>query len=159
MGLGPFPLITIKMARLKALELKRKQYDGGDPLEERRAEDTKRRASQAKDITFDKAAEEYIAAHQSEWSSAKYGKETKRTIARYAYPSFGKLRVRDIDAGMVLRGLEPIWSTKRETARRIRQKLEQIFDWCRAHGYRDGDNPAAWDGNLKHSLADPKKVR
>jgi integrase len=158
MGLGPYPRVKLAEAREEADELYRKIRKGIDPLAEREAEKAKRRTSKAKDITFKDAAKKWYDAHKSEWSSAKYGKEVWQTLDDYAFPIFGKLRVRDIDTGIVLRVLEPIWTTKRETARRIRQKLEQIFDWCKAHGFRDGDNPAAWEGNLKHSLADPKKV-
>ncbi len=54
--------------------------------------------------------------------------------------------------------LEPIWITKTETATRIRQRIEKVFDWCQARGYRSGENPARWDGHLK-GRPEPAKIR
>ena len=57
----------------------------------------------------------------------------------------------------VLRVLEPIWRTKPETAVRVRGRIENVLDWCRARKLRDGANPALWRGHLKHLLPARKK--
>ncbi|MNG46442.1 hypothetical protein D3C71_2080750 [compost metagenome] len=44
--------------------------------------------------------------------------------------------------------LRPIWIEKNETAKRIRGRIETIFDYAKAMGYFVGDNPAEWKGNL-----------
>ena len=49
--------------------------------------------------------------------------------------------------------LRPIWGTKSETASRLRGRVETVLNWAKVNGYRDGENPAAWKGNLEHSLA------
>jgi len=67
----------------------------------------------------------------------------------------GALPVAAIDAGLVVRCLEPIWSAKTETASRVRGRIEAVLDWAKAMGYRRGENPAAWKGNLAHAL--PKR--
>jgi len=59
---------------------------------------------------------------------------------------------------MVLKALEPIWTDKTETARRLRGRIEAILDWAAARSMRTGDNPARWRGLLKHLLPAPEKV-
>jgi len=67
--------------------------------------------------------------------------------------------VRDVDIDLVMKVIEPIWSTKTETARRVRGRIEAILDWARVRGYRSGENPARWRGNVAHLLPDRSKVR
>lgn len=55
--------------------------------------------------------------------------------------------------------LEPIWTTKTETATRVRGRIESVLDWATVSGYRKGDNPARWKGNLDAILPTPTKVR
>lgn len=52
-----------------------------------------------------------------------------------------------------------LWWRKPETASRVRQRIEAVLDWARHRGYRDGENPARWQGNLEHSLPKKTKVR
>ncbi len=54
---------------------------------------------------------------------------------------FGSRPVDQIDSADVLKALSPIWLTKPETARRVRQRIKVVFDWFKAKGYRTGDNP------------------
>src|SRR5690606_9651369 len=35
----------------------------------------------------------------------------------------------------------PIWLTRPETARRVRQRLKTVFDWAKAKGFRSDSNP------------------
>jgi hypothetical protein len=44
--------------------------------------------------------------------------------------------------------LEPIWTTKTETAKRLRGRSESVLAWATVDGYRTGDNPARWKRNL-----------
>jgi len=67
--------------------------------------------------------------------------------------------VAEIDNAMVLEALEPIWTTKTETATRVRQRIEAILDWATARQYRRGDNPARWRGHLDHLLPKPNKLK
>jgi len=63
-----------------------------------------------------------------------------------------------IDTAMVVRVLEPIWTDKTETAKRLRGRIEMILDWATVSKYRSGDNPARWKGHLDYLLADPGKL-
>jgi integrase len=68
------------------------------------------------------------------------------------------LPVAAIDTGLVMRVLEPIWRTKNETASRVRMRVERILSWATTHGYRNGDNPARWQGHLDNLLPPQTKV-
>jgi integrase len=59
----------------------------------------------------------------------------------------------------VLKALEPIWTTKPESASRVRGRIERILDWAKARGFRQGENPARWRGHLDILLAPRAKVR
>jgi integrase len=61
--------------------------------------------------------------------------------------------------GLVLKVLEPIRTTKPETASRVRQRIENVLDFAKVRGYRDGENPARWRGHLDKLLPARSKVR
>ena len=56
-------------------------------------------------------------------------------------PKLGSKRVDQVTTADVMGVLLPIWSTKAETARRLRQRVSAIMKWAIAQGYR-ADNPA-----------------
>jgi len=58
-----------------------------------------------------------------------------------------------------MKTLEPIWSTKTETASRVRGRIESVLDWATVRGYRTGENPARWKGHLDHLLPKRSKVQ
>ena len=59
----------------------------------------------------------------------------------------------------VERVLEPIWKTKTETATRVRSRIENVLDWAKVKGFREGENPAKWRGNLDKVFPRRTKVR
>jgi len=79
------------------------------------------------------------------------------TLKTYASPVMGHLLARDIGLPHVLDVLRPIWTTKTETATRVRARLEAVLDWATTHGYREGLNPARWKGHLDNLL--PKSLK
>ena len=104
---------------------------GGDP----------RRASNGVP-TFAKAAEAVIAIHSENWKPGSRSEESWRASLRdYAMPRLGERRVDSVTTGDVMAVLLPIWSTKRETARRLRHRIGAVMKWAVAQGYRT-DNPA-----------------
>lgn len=117
------------------------------------------RSPTAKPITFDAAAAAYIAAHRCGWRNPKHVRNWQNSLATYASPIIGALPVQDIDTGLILRILQPIWQEKPETASRLRSRIEAILGWATVHGYRAGDNPARWKGHLDHLLPARGKVR
>lgn len=158
MGLGSARTFTLAEARQRARERRKMLADGIDPLETKRRDRLTRRLADANVITFNKAAASYIEANSPAWRNVKHGDQWRSTLATYATPVIGDLPVAQIETSHVLRILSPIWTTKTETATRIRGRLEKILDWAKVQGYRTGDNPAAWRGHLSEALPKPSKV-
>jgi len=159
MGLGPLSLYGLAEARTRALDARRKRHDGIDPIEARRAERTRQRLEAAKAITFKQCAESYLTSHRASWRNAKHRYQWNQTLEQFVYPVIGSLPVQAVDTGLVLKVLEPIWTTKPETASRVRQRIENILDSAKARGYRDGENPARWRGHLDKVLPARSRVR
>lgn len=133
-GLGGLSLVSLSEAREKAVEYRKVARAGGDPLAE------KRRAKEAA-LTFADAAERVHHEHKASWKNAKHGQQWINTLRQYANPLIGDLPVGGIDTPDIMKVLSPIWLAKPETARRVRQRLGTVFDWAKASGYRNGDNP------------------
>jgi integrase len=159
MGLGAYPDISLATARDLAGKFRALVKEGVDPIERRRADRSAQRIASAKNLTFDECSKAYIEDHEAGWRNAKHRAQWSSTLRKYASPAFGKLPVAAIDAGLVMRVLKPIWSKKTETASRLRGRIESVLDWARVHGYRSGENPARWKGNLDHLLPARSKVR
>jgi integrase len=159
MGLGSVAKVSLAEARGKAAEY-HKLIDGGiDPIEWRKQQRAQAALAQTGSITFSEAAKLHIASHRKGLRNIKYATQYGTTIATYVEPVLGKLLVRDIDTALVMRVLEPIWTTKSETANKLRGRIERILDWARVSGYRTGENPARWKGYLDHLLPAPSKIK
>jgi integrase len=159
MGLGPLPLYGLREARARALDARRRRHEGIDPIEARRAERAKLRLEAARAVTFKECAETYISSHRAGWRNDKHKYQWPATLTAYAYPVIGGLPVQAVDTGLVLKVLEPIWTTKPETASRVRQRIENVLDFAKARGWRDGENPARWRGHLDKLLPARSRVR
>lgn len=159
MGLGSLNAVTLSEARARAAEARRLKSAGIDPIGARDGLRVVARTEAAKQVTFQDSAESYIRAHKAGWRNAKHGAQWRNTLATYAYPLIGALPVQQIDAGLVIRVLEPIWSTKTETASRVRQRIEAVLDAATARGHRLGENPARWRGHLEKLLPAQSKVQ
>jgi integrase len=158
MGLGSYPSVTLAQARESARAAREVLRQGVDPVEHARAARQRLIVEQETAVVFADAATHYIATHEHGWRNAKHAQQWRNTIETYANPVIGKVPLRDIDVAMVRRILEPIWTTKNETASRVRGRIESIIDWGITMGYRSAANPARWKGHLEHLLAQPSKV-
>lgn len=159
MGLGSLDTVSLADARERARRARQFLLDGVDPIEKRDAERGQAKLDARKSITFKRCAELYVAAHRAGWRSAKHATQWQTTLETHAYPIIGDLSVQGIDTGLVVRVLEPIWTTKTETASRLRGRIEAVLNWAKTRGYRSGENPAAWKGHLENLLPAPGKVR
>jgi integrase len=159
MGLGPVALYSLQDARSKTQGARKQRYEGIDPIEARRAERAGKRLEEAKAVTFKQCAEEYIAAHRAGWRNGKHAAQWSATLSTYAYRVIGALPVQAVDTALVLKVLRPIWTTKPETASRVRQRIENILDYAKTSEYREGENPARWRGHLENLLPELSKVR
>jgi integrase len=130
-----------------------------DPVEHRRAQEASQALASTKAKTFDECRAAYIAAHKPAWSNLKHAKQWETSLTTYASAVLGHLPVAAIDTGLVLQVLEPIWSTKPETASRIRGRIEAVLAWAKARGLCDGENPATWRNHLDKLLPTIAKLR
>ncbi len=158
MGLGSFPDVSIVEARDTASELRKKVRNGIDPLQEKQERLAIAQAASANAMTFDWCAEQYINAHKSGWKNTKHCDQWTNTLATYATPIVGALAVDKIDTSDVMRILQPIWSTKSETASRLRGRIESVLDWATTRKLRTGENPARWKGHLDNLLPARSKL-
>lgn len=135
-GLGPLTKVSLKQARERAAEYRSKAYEGKDPTED------KRRSAPLKVApTFEACARDVYLLRRESWSNGKHVDQWINTLADYAFPTIGKKPVDTIATPDVLEVLSPIWTTKPETARRVRQRISIVLEWARAAGHRTGDNP------------------
>ena len=158
MGLGSFPTVSLADAREKARQHRTLVDDGIDPIARRRAANSAASAERQAQKSFAEVAEQYIAQHEKSWKNAKHRAQWAATLQTYADPSIGKLLVRDVRPAHLIGLLEPIWTTKTETATRVRSRIELVLDYAAACGFREGLNPARWKGNLDAALPNPSKV-
>lgn len=158
MGLGAVGDVSLAQARDAATEARALVRQGVDPIEHRNAKRASAKAEAAKAITFQEYAERYIAGKEAGWKNDTHRRQWRNSLRDYAYPVIGQLPVADVDTESVLRVLRPIWSEKKETARRVRGRIEAILNGARAEGLRTGENPALWRGHLSEVLAKHRKA-
>ena len=156
MGLGPVADVSLAEARDKALAARKLKLEGIDPLQARQQQKQARIIEQAKTVIFRDCTEQYLNLHLDSFKNEKHKAQWRATLATYVYPKIGNMTVADIGPADVLRCIEPIWNTKRETASRIRQRVERILDYATTRQYRTGDNPAA---HVTESLPKTKNGR
>lgn len=156
-GLGSFPEVSLSEAREKARELKKKIRDGIDPLQEKQERLNALKIQKHRAKTFRECAEVVIAKKTLELKNQKHIGQWSSTLETYIYPTVGDLIVGTITKVDIAAVLEPIWIEKNETAKRIRGRIESVFDYAKAMGYFVGDNPAEWKGNLEPILGNLKQ--
>ena len=129
--------------------------NGRDPLAERKAAEAEKVRLQS--TTFEKAAQACFEMKQAEWKNGKHQDQWINTLTGYAFPIIGSMPVADLEAQHIVQCLTPIWLSKKETAKRVRQRIDAVMRWAKAMGYRTGDNPAALEGNLEYLLPAQKQ--
>lgn len=134
MGLGGANLVTLAEARELAFKFRKIARDGGDPIEERRKETFV-------PPTFADAARMVHSENEPTWKNPKHAQQWINTLENYAFPIVGDRRVDHITSAHILSVLSPIWITKAETARRVRQRISTVMEWAKVAGLRAGDNP------------------
>jgi integrase len=160
MGLGGYPDVTLSRARDAARDARDVVRKGQDPIADARAARSALLAAEAKAWTFEQCAEACIKAKAPEWKNAKHEQQWRNTLKTYAYPVIGSMLVRDVTETHVTQILEKddLWTTKTETATRLRTRIEAAIDWAIARRYRDAPNPARWRGLLDKLLPKPNKL-
>jgi integrase len=150
LGLGPAAIVSLREARAKRDEALKLRQQGLDPFE------VWRRAPRDETTTFGSVALDFIAGKESGWRNEKHRQQWRSTLKTYASSIWDK-QVDQVSIDDVRAVLKPIWSTKAETAKRVRGRIERILDAARVNGLRSGQNPATWRGNLEHLLPPQRK--
>ena len=141
-GLGGFPSTSLAQARARTADHRAAVAEGRDPLAEKRAPAIP---------TFREATSAVHEANRPHWRNVSHIRSwmQTQTLERHAMPVLANMPLDRVDRGDVLRVLTPIWTTRPETARRVRQRMRTVFRWAMAHGFME-TNPAgeAIDGAL-----------
>lgn len=148
LGLGSADLVTLADARAEALSNRQVARSGGDPI-----------AARQRDLsipTFESAAREVHSSHTQAWKNKKHAAQFVNTLQTYAFPKIGSKPVSDVDTSDILAVLTPIWTTKAETARRVRQRIGTVMKWAVAKGYRQDDPTASIQQALPKVQTKPK---
>jgi integrase len=153
LGLGSFPTVSLKAARLALDTLRLQLAQGHDPLAGPKPE-----AAQVR-VTFREEAERYISTHRPSWKNARHAQQWQHSLRDHVYPLLGEQSVALIDTDQVLQVLVPIWQQIPETASRLRNRIELVLDAAKARKLRDGENPARWRGHLDKLLPRQKRVQ
>ena len=155
LGLGPHPTVSLAQDRQKARENRSLVKSGGNPLAVKREE-----ARLAGTPTFEQLARQHVAENWLSWKNIKHRAQWESTLKTYAFPKIGALKVNEIDRKHVVEVLSPIWTTKAETARRVRQRIRSVMDRAIALEYVDY-NPAgdATNGTLARQRRTKKHHR
>src|ERR1700704_2311847 len=149
MGLGSAASVPLADAREKAANARRKIAQGLNPIDERKRD--------GGIPTFGEMADDVRETLSAGFRNEKHKAQWKSTLETYAAP----LRAKPVDTiatDDVLAVLKPIWTTKAETASRVRGRIEKVLDAAKAKGFREGENPARWRGHLDHLLPRPLKL-
>jgi len=133
-GLGSLRDVSLADARDAAYAMRRKIAQGIDPIAERRQE-------QLAVPTFRAAAELVYEERLAAWKNGKHQKQWLSTLETYAYPKIGNLPVDKIEGPQIRDLLAPIWLTRPETARRVKQRVGTVLDWACAKGLRATEAP------------------
>ena len=132
LGLGGFPLVSLKEARAQAFANRKLARAGGDPLAEKR-----RTAAMP---TLAEAAARYLEQKRGGWRNSKHAHDWPASMERYVFPRLGDRPISEVTSGDVLETLAPIWHTKVETARRVLQRVSAVLQWAVTMEFRS-DNP------------------
>jgi integrase len=158
MGIGSIVTYSLAEARDQARKC-RQQLDAGiDPIEHRNNERAQLKLATSQRRTFAQCAVEYHRLHADGWKNAKHADQWINTLTTYAYPIFGDRDVSDVSKADVLSALEPIWTSKPETASRVRQRIRAVLDWAAARDYRQGHDPHLWD-QISRALPKTKDIK
>ena len=159
MGLGPASgpsAVSLAVARVKARALHDVVAEGRDPLADRDADAIAAKAAAqqalARAKTFGDVTTHYLEAHEAGWRNEKHRWQWRQTLEAHAFPHMGDLPVAEVTTAHVMAALEPIWRSKRETAGRLRGRIESVLDYARAREWRTGENPARWRGHIANML-------
>ena len=149
-GMGSYPAVSLANARKQATKFREIVANGEDPRQLRLKEN---------EPTFSECVEKVLDDMESQWSNEKHRYRWRQTLGSSYCKKIENRRVSDIAMEDVLAVLKPIWEEKTETASRLLGRIERVLNFAKVKGWREGENPAAWRGNLENVLPKPRKLK
>ena len=149
MGLGSARNVSLALARERATAARSLLANGVSPLDAK--------VVKPQNPSFGAFADDLLDSLETGWRNPKHRAQWRMTLTKHA----ASLRAKPVDAITtedVLQVLKAIWTSKPETASRLRGRIEKVLDAAKANGLRSGENPARWRGHLDHLLPKPKKL-
>ena len=146
-GLGTYPEVTLAEARLTHAEQRKVFVGGRDTIEAKRRLVERDRARET--LRFSYVADLLIKSRAVRWTNDKSEAQWRSSLAAYAYPTLDSKPLADLGKDEVIAVLQPYWTEKTETMSRVRQRMRAVFDYARARGWYEKDNPASWENNLE----------
>ncbi len=159
LGLGAFPAVSLKAARLAVDTHRLDLSQGIDPLNKRVLLDASQTLPAPAVVTFRIEAERYIKTHRQSWKNVRHAQQWSHTLRDHVYPLLGDMPVASVDTEHVLDVLTPIWTNIPETAFRLRNRMELVLDAAKARKLREDENPARWRGHLDKLLPRQKHAK
>ena len=151
-GFGALPDVTLAQARERAAAARLMLDAGQDPIETKRGKRAATALSAARAMTFLTAASTYIDTRSATWS-VKTTADWKSSLGKHVFPILGSIPVGDIDTPLVLKTVEPIWTSMPETGKRVLNHIANVLDFAKARGFRTGENSARFKNHLDRVLA------
>jgi len=142
-GLGAYPGVSLAKARELVAECRSMIANGLDPKSER---------NKTAEPTFAECVEKFLAEKEAEWSNPKHRAQWRMTLGPAYCSKILNMKVSQITGNDVLSVLREPWQSKPETASRLRGRIERVLAFATFKGWRSGDNPARWRGNLQDAL-------
>ena len=134
MGLGSTMIVSLEEARQLARLYRGIAKSGGDPFLERQKE-------RGFKVTFAYCAQKVHELNKPTWKNEKFALQWYSSLENHVLPKIGELPVSQITSSDILGVLSPIWNTRTDTARKLKQRIRLIIKWARAKGYFQGDDP------------------
>jgi integrase len=158
MGLGSVTDIGTEGAAAAARAARQSLRDGRDPIDERRATRVRVRNEAAATRSFREAATAYHQHHSLKFKNTRDVRQWIHRLEKFAFPVLGALNVNAIDSATVLRAFAPHWTAGTvHAASRTLRAVAEVFDFAKARGWCQGDNPGTWK-NFSHHLMSPAKI-
>ena len=120
LGLGSFPLVSLREAHERAFANRKTAREGGDAVNGMR--------SQVNVPSFAEAAKRVWEDNRPGWRHGGHVQEWMSSLARHVLPYIGRTPVSSVSSAEILDTLRRIWHSRPETARRVRQRVNAVMD-------------------------------
>ena len=134
MGLGSAFNFNIREARELATHYIKLAKQGIDPIQDRLKE-------KGLETTFKECVYKVHELNKPTWKTEIIGTQWINSFIHHVFPKIGHMAISEITSADIMKILTPLWNTKHDTAKKLKQRLRVVFKWSKAQGLYTGDNP------------------